>query len=288
LPTGEVRPKSPDKPAFAHAATQTAPQIVHGKLKPPKLPLPDVSRGNCLNQAVDYGLRSRLPGSVSPWYLYEDNNENIGGILAPRIFVAFLLTVLGNPALAEDYEAQTGDIVFHTSQSDQSNAVQLVTKSKYTHMGIVHVEGKRVYVLEAVEPVKRTRLRAWIARGEDGRYVVKRLKNAKNLLTRDALKKMNQAAQKIINKPTHYDACFEWSNDRLYCSELVWKLFKVGTGLKIGKVQRMKEFDLSHEVVKRIRRVRPDCPFADDEKVVSPAEMFDSPLLKTVFSNENR
>lgn len=69
-----------------------------------------------------------------------------------------------------------GDIIFQTSLSQQSKAIQLATKSKYSHCGIIFKEGSDFIVLEAVQPVKTTPLNKWIARGEDGKYVIKRLK----------------------------------------------------------------------------------------------------------------
>jgi len=68
-----------------------------------------------------------------------------------------------------------GDIIFHTSRSAQSAAIQRATHSPYSHVGIViHRDGKP-YVFEANATVRYTPLADWIARGDGGRYVVKRL-----------------------------------------------------------------------------------------------------------------
>ena len=61
-----------------------------------------------------------------------------------------------------DYDAHDGDIVFHTSRSAQSQAIQLATKSPYSHMGIVYLRDGKPFVLEAVQPVKLTPLDEWI------------------------------------------------------------------------------------------------------------------------------
>ena len=73
--------------------------------------------------------------------------------------------------------------MFHRSRSAQSQAVALATGSAYTHMGVVLVFDGRPVVLEAVQPVKLTPLPVWIARGEKGRVVVKRLRDAERVLT---------------------------------------------------------------------------------------------------------
>ena len=89
-------------------------------------------------------------------------------------------------------ELKDGDLIFQTSRSSQSKAIQLATNSKYSHCGIVFKEGDSFYVFEAVQPVKRTPLAEWIARGEKGEFVVKRLKNAEQTLTPDVIQKMKE------------------------------------------------------------------------------------------------
>jgi uncharacterized protein YycO len=40
---------------------------------------------------------------------------------------------------------------------------------------------------------------------------------------------------------------FEWSDDRMYCSELVWKIYFEATGIAIGSLQQLKEFNLTKQ-----------------------------------------
>lgn len=60
--------------------------------------------------------------------------------------------------------------------SRQSPVIKLAQHSKWTHCGIVFHIGGKAYVYEAVEPVKYTPLKDWIARGKNGVYCAKRLK----------------------------------------------------------------------------------------------------------------
>jgi len=135
-----------------------------------------------------------------------------------------------------------GDIIFQTSLSAQSKAIQLATHSKYSHCGIIYKEGNDFFVFEAIQPVKKTSLNAWIDRGKDGHYAVRRLKNSDKVLTPEALSKMKTAAAAMNGKS--YDLYFEWSNERIYCSELVWKIYKEGTGLEIGHLQKLQDLTL--------------------------------------------
>ena len=136
--------------------------------------------------------------------------------------------------LTDNHELRDGDLIFQTSLSRQSQAIQLATKSKYSHCGLIYKEGNEFYVFEAVQPVMRTPLDKWIARGKDGKYVIKRLKNADQVLTPATLAKMKQIGDKFKGK--NYDLTFEWSDNKIYCSELIWKIYERATGLEIGKL----------------------------------------------------
>jgi hypothetical protein len=183
----------------------------------------------------------------------------------------------GPPAL------QDGDIVFQTSMSTQSDALRIATASPYTHMGIVFVEDDGPIVLEAVGPVKLTPLGEWTRRGKDGRFVVKRLADARAVLTADAVARLRDAADRYTGKP--YDAHFRWSDERIYCSELVWKVYKEATGVEIGDIQTFREFDLSDPVVSGKIEERFGDSIPMDEPVVTPASMFASKRLVTVYAN---
>ena len=186
-------------------------------------------------------------------------------------------------SLVNSRELRDGDLIFQTSRSDQSKAIQLATKSKYSHCGIVYKEGRDFYVFEAVQPVKRTPLDKWIARGQDGKYVIKRLKNADKVLTPVALVKMKRVAAEFTGK--NYDLTFEWSDDQIYCSELIWKIYKRATGIEIGKLEKLSDFDLSHEAVKQKMQERYGNQIPSNEIVISPVSIYKSYLLKTVREN---
>jgi hypothetical protein len=180
------------------------------------------------------------------------------------------------------YEPRNGDIIFHTSRSAQSLAIQKATGSRYSHMGIVYLNDGMPMVFEAVEPVKLTPLATWIARGEGGHYVVKRLIAVDTLLTPDALQRMLDEGKAFEGR--HYDLAFEWSDDRIYCSELVWKVYQRALAIEVGRLRTIADFDLSDPVVQAKVHERYGGPPPADETVVSPADIFDSELLVTVYS----
>lgn len=173
------------------------------------------------------------------------------------------------------------DIIFHTSRSSQSLAIQLATHSRFSHVGIVHFERGAPFVYEAVGPVKLTPLGDWVARGNGKHFVVMRLKDAETRLTPAALDALRKTGQRFRGRP--YDFAFEWSDDRIYCSELVWKIYKEALGIDLAKLQRLGDFDLTHPAVQNKIRERHGPRVPVDEPVISPAAIADSPLLEKVL-----
>jgi hypothetical protein len=174
-----------------------------------------------------------------------------------------------------------GDIVFQTFPSPQCKAIQLATHSQYSHMGMVLMHEGRLMVYEAVSPVKFTPIDSWINRDQNHHFVVKRLKNADSILTKANLAKLESTASTFVGRP--YDSAFNWSDEKLYCSELVWKVFERTLRVELGDLRRMKDFDFSSpEVQQQLKSRYPDgVPL--DETVVSPQDVFQSSLLVTVY-----
>lgn len=181
---------------------------------------------------------------------------------------------------SDNFDFKNGDIIFQTSLSLQSKAIQLATKSKYSHCGIIFKEGNDFYVYEAVQPIKQTKLSEWIKSGEEHHFVVKRLKNSDDILTNEVLMKMKKIG--ISFKGKNYDRFFEWSDDKIYCSELIWKIYKRATGIEVGKLQRLGSFDLNNKIVKEKLKKRYGNTIPINEIVISPGSIFNSDQLITV------
>lgn len=135
-------------------------------------------------------------------------------------------------------------------------------------------------VFEAVQPVRLTPLQAWVKRGQGGHVVIKRLRDVDRLLPETTLRRMKAAGKQYLGKP--YDLTFEWDDRRIYCSELVWKVYKEGADTELGSLQRLKDFDLSHPAVQNKMRERFGTKVPMNEPVISPQAMFECPLLTTV------
>lgn len=117
-----------------------------------------------------------------------------------------------------------------------------------------------------------------MARGQGGHFVTKRLRNA--VLTPAALARLKAAGQPLLGH--NYDLHFGWSGDRIYCSELIWKVYDRGLHRQLGRLQRLRDFDLRSPAVQAKLRERHGSRLPLDETVISPASIFNSPKLVPV------
>jgi hypothetical protein len=172
-----------------------------------------------------------------------------------------------------------GDILFQESRSAQSPAIQLATNSRYSHCGILLIKNGRPFVLEAASRVRLTPLPEWIDRGVDGHYVAMRLRN-RAAAHFDAL---SARAGEVLGTP--YDTKFMWGDDRLYCSEVVWKLY-ARAGVELTPLRRYRDYDLSAPAVKATLRKRFGSRVPLDERVVAPVDLLKSTLLLEIQPND--
>jgi hypothetical protein len=168
------------------------------------------------------------------------------GVLFRLMCLAVLTLVAGQPRQATartperaEVAVKTGDVVLQTSTSSRSALIRRVSKSPWSHVGVVEVAADGVFVIEAVQPVSRTPWKAWRAKGVGGRVLVLRAPG----LDEAGAGRVVAEAKKYLGRP--YDARYRWDEERLYCSELVTKAFAAGAGLEVGMQQAVKSLDLS-------------------------------------------
>lgn len=174
-----------------------------------------------------------------------------------------------------------GDLIFQESTSSQSEMVHALTGSRWTHMGVIFKEGSQTVVLEAVSPVRKTPLKGWIEHGRDGRYVVKRLRDADAKLPPAVIAKMRKLGATWLGRP--YDLRFRWDDQEMYCSELAYKLFQRAADVPVGKLETAADMNLDDERVQRALRKRfANAKFNPQEPVVTPDSIFNDEQLVEV------
>lgn len=134
-------------------------------------------------------------------------------------------------------------------------------------------------VFEAVQPVQLIELEEFTNRG-DGHFVVARLKGADTVLTESIIDLMHAQIEKHLGKS--YDIHFDWSDEKMYCSELVSKVYKETTGFEVGELRPLKDYDLSHPIVKETMEARYGKNIPLEEPMISPGALYESPLFEVV------
>lgn len=177
---------------------------------------------------------------------------------------------------------QNGDVIFQSLKSGQSDAIQIATKSKYSHCGIVFWEGDDCYVYEAFKKVKSTPIDKFLERSRGGHYAVRRLKNAEDIFSEEQVKIfIGNYYDHFSGKP--YDVQYEASDEKIYCSELVWKLYKASADIDVGDWKRLRDFDLSDKIVQEELRYTYGNNIPMDEQIVSPEALYVSDKFTTVL-----
>ena len=196
-----------------------------------------------------------------------------------RSAAALLSLALTGLAAAEgEYALREGDILFHGSGGQQADAIRGATSSPYTHCGVVIEENGRLLVLEAVQPVSITTVEEFEKRSKPGTFHAKRLKSAPDAA---AIEKAKTWGKKQLG--LNYDSRFQWGGDKLYCSELVWKVYNQA-GVKLCEPKHFQDYKLDHPAVKPLieQRYGSTDKLPKDEPVVAPSDLADSPLLGEV------
>lgn len=127
-----------------------------------------------------------------------------------------------------------GDIVFQISRSSQSPFIQYATGPVYSHCGVIVMKDNSPYVLEASNVVKLPPLKQWIKRGRFEKITSIRVLDNDNVKIK---------YKKYLGKP--YDLAFRFDNDKYYCSELVYLIYKRQFGIELCKPKKLKEYNLT-------------------------------------------
>lgn len=202
-------------------------------------------------------------------------------LAAASMFLAWRLPLPEKKRAPITAELRDGDIVFQYSGSVQCAAIAQATHSPYTHCGVVFIEDGEPVVWEAIGPVLKTPYREWADHGVNHHVVIKRLKDA-SPLTPEHIAAMRREGEKEMGRP--YDIRFNMDDERIYCSELVWKVYERGAGLRVGAIERFGDMDFSGAEARRVLKERFGDAFPADQEVITPASLFRSALLYTVDS----
>lgn len=193
--------------------------------------------------------------------------------------LASLLVVLLLSFHGVGQKFKDGDLIFQSSYSQQSAAIEEATNSPYSHCGIIFYENGVPYVYEAVQPVGKRTLDDWIESGVNEIYVVKRLKDT-TILGMKEIAAMKKYAVAQFGK--NYDGVFHWSDKEMYCSELVYKCYLNACQIKLTTPLPLRDFNIDGPLVRKVMKQRYGNDIPYHEPMVSPDQLFKSPKLMTI------
>jgi len=202
-----------------------------------------------------------------------------------KVFVGTVLlagiTIAMSFAGEAQHKYQTGDIVFQTTSGKIAIVTSSATLSRFTHVGMIIMKKDKPYIIEASGPVRVNSFRKFINRGVGKKFAVLRLKNN---LSKTQKSKLIKEARRHIGKK--YDSKFKWDDKKLYCSELVFKVYKKALGIELNKPEKIGDFYSSwNPIINAFAKRKYGKKLPLDEKIITPERLYDSALLTPVHSN---
>lgn len=151
-----------------------------------------------------------------------------------------ILLILWTGALqAAGYTPREGDFVFQSvPMSDLTAAIEGATGSPYSHVGLVVAKSDGWYVREAVGPVMDTPLQEWVQRGRYGQaFDAFRLREP----FRHYIPGLVRESETFLGRP--YDTRYRLDDERIYCSELLYKAMLQASGRRLGSLQQLGDLN---------------------------------------------
>jgi hypothetical protein len=200
------------------------------------------------------------------------------GICAPPAFIVWAW--LYGPAYVAfwNYSPQEGDILFQSlPHSPLVNAIEGATQSPYSHCGIVANRDGDWVVFEAFRSVETTPLREFIFRGREQGFAVYRFKGD----DRKYIPATIENARTYLGRP--YDVRYRMDDERIYCSELIYKAYREASGQQLGKLVRLG--DLNWRPFEGTIKHFEGGPVPLDREMITPKDVAEADQLELVFAH---
>jgi hypothetical protein len=201
------------------------------------------------------------------------------GLLVGFAAALLVLQLLLAPKDDIHYQPQVGDVLFQPLPllSDLVAAIEGITHSPYSHCGVVVQKNEEWYVIEAAALVTTTLLEEWIDRGRHNQYAAFRLKpEYKQKITR-----FIEALHVYVGRP--YDMQYDFDDEAIYCSELIYKGFRDATGENLGQLVRLG--DLNWQPYKDIITRYGGDPPPLERIMITPKHLSEAEQLIKIFEH---
>jgi hypothetical protein len=196
----------------------------------------------------------------------------------PALLLApLLLGCGGRRAQKPRGDFREGDVLFQHFDTQLCDMIRDVTESQLTHCGLVVFRDGKPFVLEAKSPaVSYVPLDRWFTQGWKGYYAHYRPKGVSRRRIREVVK----AAGALVGKT--YDLQYQLSDEKIYCSELVYKGFLRGAKMEIGRPQKLG--DLKWQTHEGFIRLLAGGGLPLERMIVTPVSVASSSHLNLIAS----
>jgi hypothetical protein len=176
------------------------------------------------------------------------------------------------------YDPQVGDLLFQSSpHGPLVDAIEGATESPYSHVGMVVKRDGRWGVLESGgrAGVVVTPLDAFLIRGRKASFAAFRFHDRYT----EQIPAVVAAAERFLGKP--YDMHYEFDDEKIYCSELIYKGFKAATGEELGRVRKLGE--LKWQPFEKLIRRLENGGLPLERPMITPRDLSEATQLRLVM-----
>ena len=173
-------------------------------------------------------------------------------------------------------EKQEGDMVFQSlPHGELVDTIEGVTNSPWSHCGMLVRRDGEWFVAEAIGEVRYTPLYAWITRGRRARFESWRVAG----LPAEKKPAIKAGVDKLLGKS--YDFSYAPDDARIYCSELIYKVYDRELGIQIGQWEKLG--DLNWQSKEGVIKDMEGGPVPLSREMITPVGLTRSPNVARVF-----
>ena len=154
---------------------------------------------------------------------------------------------------------QEGDILFIETESFQSKYIKWGLLSIWSHCGIAVDTPEGIQIMEADTTVRILPVERFVGKSIGGKYIIKRPEQ-----------RLTQPINKNKWLGRWYDLKFSFDNEEVYCSELVWLIYK-DQGIELCKPIKIKEHIMVS--VPFIQQALKERGISPEQEAVAPCDL---------------
>ncbi len=184
------------------------------------------------------------------------NSEN----LMKKLLLISLVLLCASCRRGGDLSAlREGDVVFIETRSFQSKFVKLGMMSIWSHCGIAVDTPEGVQIMEADTTVRILPIERFIDKSVGKKYIIKR-----------PPQQLSQPIDKEEWLGRWYDLVFSFENDEVYCSELIWLIYKE-QGIELCPPRKINTHFMAR--VPMLQRALRERNISPEQEAVAPCDL---------------